>query len=100
VLLTHGSLFESNRLDISSTDLVSFLNEEPPFFWTSLSEFNFNVGMLWFYVTQKLNVSILCRSSSAAKELNKDLWLKVPGESTRNPFPEEKNACRERVWGF
>lgn len=98
--MTHDSLFESNRLDFSSTDSVDFLNEEPSFFWTSVNEFNFKIGVLWFYATQKLDFHIICRSFSAAKELSKDLWIKVMGKNTRNPFPEETNTCRERVWGF
>jgi hypothetical protein len=66
----------------------------------SVSEFNFKTGMLWFYATQKLNFHILCWSSSPAKELSKDLCLKVTGKNTWNPFPEETNACWEQVWGF
>jgi hypothetical protein len=97
VILTHDSLFESNRLNFSSTDSAGFLNEGPSFFWASVSEFCFKIGKLWFYATQKLHFLILRRSSSPTKELNKDLWLKVTGKKYLKPFPEEKNACREWV---
>jgi hypothetical protein len=100
VILTHDSLFESNKLGFSSTDnTVDFLNEEPLFFWTSVSEFNFKIDMTWVYAKQKLNFHILCRLSCPAKELNKDLWVKVKGKNTKNPFSEETNAWRERFWG-